>query len=167
MIVQMLREAANQCEPGCFSIESASSLSEAVAHLQGVSYDVVILDLGLPDSEGLATLHALRKLIREKIPIIVITGTDDAETELACFDAGVSEYTPKPFNLTRFLMRIRHAILRHRHGAEQKRQLVEDARILREIEPALPPGEPQTRLHEAANNIMTVAETILARGLGG
>jgi DNA-binding response OmpR family regulator len=75
--------------------------------------DVVLLDLGLPDIDGLKVLAMLRGVT--SVPVIVITARDDDPTIVAALDAGADDYVVKPFGLDHVAARIR-AVLR-RGGA--------------------------------------------------
>jgi DNA-binding response OmpR family regulator len=162
-IVELLKLAVRVSEPGCFMIESTSTLTDAVPKLDGIKYDAVLLDLGLPDSEGLATLHVTYKLVDKRAPILVVTGEYDADTELSCFEIGAKEYLVKPFDALTVLKTVRHSILRFRHSQAEAAKLEETGEIIRKIEPFLT-GEPQTLLHEAANTVFQVAQRVMGSG---
>jgi two-component system KDP operon response regulator KdpE len=70
--------------------------------------DVVLLDLGLPDEDGLAVLQKLREW--SNLPIIVLTVRDDESTKIAALDTGADDYVTKPFNTGELLARVRVAI---------------------------------------------------------
>lgn len=165
VIPALLRDGVRVYEPGCFMIETATNLADVVPKLEGISYDVIALDLGLPKransterSDGVATLQVVKKLVGEKIPIVVLTGSYDAEVELSCFEVGAVEYLTKPFDTPRVLMRFRHAILRHRRIAALQRELIEEVDLLRAVESKIS-GDPQITLHEAANVVLRVAQS--------
>jgi DNA-binding response OmpR family regulator len=71
--------------------------------------DVVLLDLGLPDVDGLKVLAMLRGV--STVPVIIITARDDDPTIVAALDAGADDYVVKPFGLDHVAARIR-AVLR-------------------------------------------------------
>ncbi len=72
--------------------------------------DIVILDLGLPDMEGLAVLRRLREWSR--VPVVVLSVRDRDEDKIAALDAGADDYVTKPFSTPELLVRLRVA-LRH------------------------------------------------------
>lgn len=78
--------------------------------------DVIVLDLGLPDEEGLTVLTRLRAW--STIPVIVLTVDDNEGTKVAALDAGADDYITKPFNTGELLARIRVAI-RHAYRLDE------------------------------------------------
>lgn len=96
-----------------FQVTTADSLVAAQGELDGGRFDVVLLDLGLPESSGLETLSTMRDSCSE-VPIVVLTGLDDASTALASLDKGAQDYLPKGDITTDTLNRsIRYAIQRN------------------------------------------------------
>ena len=77
-------------------------------------YDAVILDLGLPEIDGLTVLGMWRKEGR-KFPVLVLTARDRWSDKVAGFDAGADDYVPKPFHMEEVLARVR-ALLRRTAG---------------------------------------------------
>jgi DNA-binding response OmpR family regulator len=77
--------------------------------------DVVLLDLGLPDVDGLQVLAMIRAV--SQVPVVVVTAQDDDRTVVAALDAGADDYVVKPFGLDQVAARVR-AILR-RGGSNQ------------------------------------------------
>ena len=80
------------------------------------SYDAVILDLGLPEVDGLTVLDRWRKEGR-KMPVLVLTARDSWSDKVAGLDAGADDYLPKPFALEELLARMR-ALLRRTGPAD-------------------------------------------------
>ena len=72
--------------------------------------DVVILDLGLPDMEGMDVIHHLREWTR--VPLIVLSARGQERDKVSALDAGADDYVSKPFTIGELLARIRVA-LRH------------------------------------------------------
>lgn len=77
--------------------------------------DLVILDLGLPDMEGVAVVKRLREWSR--VPVVVLSVRDHDEDKIAALDAGADDYVTKPFSTPELLVRLRVA-LRHAQPVE-------------------------------------------------
>ncbi|HHI71222.1 MAG TPA: response regulator transcription factor [Rhodobacteraceae bacterium] len=80
-------------------------------------YDLILLDLGLPDMNGNEVLRQLR-LARVETPILILTGSDDTENKLKAFGFGADDYLTKPFHREELVARI-HAIIRRSKGHSQ------------------------------------------------
>lgn len=98
------RILANCPWPVEFVIESVGSLSEAVERLGSRRHDIVLLDLGLPDSSGVETVRRVSE-INPHIPIIVLTGLDDEGTGLLAIENGATDYLIKDQSLDKILIR--------------------------------------------------------------
>lgn len=99
-----------------YDVVEAPNARSALEHL-GQKVDLVILDLGLPDMQGLDLLRRIRSLI-EDVPIVVLSSRDDETSKVDALDNGADDYVTKPFGMKELLARIRTA-LRHRlqvHG---------------------------------------------------
>jgi len=97
-----------------FAADSAGSLSEAIESLNTTEYDVVLLDLILPDSYGLETVQRIKET-NSHIPIVVLTGFDDEQTGLSAIKTGAMDYLLKGQLLDNMLARtIQYAIERKR-----------------------------------------------------
>jgi two-component system KDP operon response regulator KdpE len=79
--------------------------------------DVVLLDLGLPDLDGLEVLRRLREWSR--VPVIILSVRDQENDKVAALDAGADDYVTKPFNTAELLARLR-AALRHSHAGGEE-----------------------------------------------
>jgi len=83
--------------------------------------DVVILDLGLPDLDGLKVLGRIREWSR--VPVLIASVRDDPEEKVAALDAGADDYVTKPFNSTELLARLR-AIQRRADPAHETPEFI-------------------------------------------
>jgi PAS domain S-box-containing protein len=112
--VDLVREALPDAGAASFLVESAPRLSVALARLEAGGIDLVLLDLGLPDSLGLDTLRKTRDAA-PNVPVIVLTGNDDQAVGLAAVSAGAQDYLVKGEVTGNSLARsLRHAIARRR-----------------------------------------------------
>ena len=80
-------------------------------------YDLILLDLGLPDMTGHEVLRQLR-LARIETPILILSGADDTENKIKGFGFGADDYLTKPFHREELIARI-HAIIRRSKGHSQ------------------------------------------------
>ena len=100
------------------TLEAATG-AEAPTALRHHRPDLVLLDLGLPDIDGLTLIDKIR--IANAVPIVVLSSRGDEGAKVAALDAGADDYVTKPFGAEELLARIR-AALRHRlqqQGAER------------------------------------------------
>jgi DNA-binding response OmpR family regulator len=97
-----------------FAADAAEDLGDAEEHLRLASYDALVLDLGLPDGDGLALLERVRRGAvagPAGLPVLVLTARDGPEERVAGLDAGADDYLIKPFHMPELVSRIR-ALLR-------------------------------------------------------
>ena len=93
----------------------AIALTLAGSHIP----DLIILDLGLPDMDGLNLLTTVRKT--DLTPIIVLSARSDESDKVKAFDLGANDYVTKPFGAAEFLARVRSALRFSRHSAPSGR----------------------------------------------
>ena len=89
-----------------FTVTIATSGDEALLQALGSVFDLLILDLGLPDKDGLQVVDELRSQ-GEVAPIIVLTARNDIQSKFLGFDRGVDDYITKPFHFEELLARIK------------------------------------------------------------
>jgi len=89
-------------------------LQEALQALESSACDLVLLDLGLPDGDGLTLLTRLRR-DKQVTPVLILTARDALEDRLAGLDSGADDYLVKPFALAELLSRVR-ALARRSYG---------------------------------------------------
>lgn len=92
----------------------AKSISEAEQQLKNNSYDIVISDMNLPDSNGMETINKLLKITRNT-PIVVVSGTESEEIALQAVHAGAQDYIQKKYlkDADLIVRTLRHAMERH------------------------------------------------------
>ena len=97
---------------GQFEVTWAQSLVEAQQSLATSAFDVMLLDLSLPDSEGLATIHSARDMAKG-VPIVVLSGHGDTDFALTALEAGALDYMVKgDFGYDGLARVVRYALLR-------------------------------------------------------
>ena len=96
-----------------FRLVEACTGAEGIAMATGHNPEVVLLDLGLPDIDGLEVTRRLREFTQ--VPIIVLSARGREEDKVAALDAGADDYVTKPFGTNELLARVRVA-LRHVEG---------------------------------------------------
>lgn len=95
-----------------YLVELALSGDDGLQNITSGSPDIVLLDLGLPDTPGLEVCKQIR-LISKDIPILVVTGIDTVESRVELLDSGADDYITKPFNIPELRSRI-NALARRR-----------------------------------------------------
>ncbi|TVU54120.1 MAG: DNA-binding response regulator [Arthrospira sp. PLM2.Bin9] len=97
-----------------FTTAIANSGQDVLDQARGQNFDLLILDLGLPDRDGFQILKELRGQ-GETLPIIILTARDDLSDKVAGLEAGADDYVTKPFRFAELLARVR-ARLRNQTG---------------------------------------------------
>jgi two-component system KDP operon response regulator KdpE len=97
-----------------FDVQTAVTLSEATALMRHSPPDVVVLDLGLPDGDGIQLVQQIRQTTA--VPIVVVSARHQEAQKIKLLDAGADDYLTKPFSVGELLARIR-VTLRHRGTA--------------------------------------------------
>lgn len=96
-----------------YRVEGSGSAREALAALLASEYDLAIVDLALPDGDGLALIRALRRE-RRGVPILIVTARDAVDDRVAGLDAGADDYLVKPFEMQELEARARALVRRSR-----------------------------------------------------
>jgi two-component system KDP operon response regulator KdpE len=94
-----------------YDVSEAASAREALEVLESVKPDVVLLDLGLPDRDGMELVPIIR--MRSDATLLVVSARDATEQKVTALDLGADDYVTKPFDTDELLARVR-AALRHR-----------------------------------------------------
>ncbi len=104
-----------------YTVITAGSGADALRATAEEHPDLVILDLGLPDLDGIEVIRRLRSWTR--IPIIVLSGRIDSHDKVHALDAGADDYVTKPFSVDELLARIR-VVTRRQNEVEQPTAVV-------------------------------------------
>jgi two-component system, OmpR family, KDP operon response regulator KdpE len=105
-----------------YRLVEAATGGEGIALATSHNPEVVLLDLGLPDIDGLEVTRRLREFT--KVPIIVLSARGREEDKVAALDAGADDYVTKPFGVNELFARVRVA-LRHAEGREAEEPVLE------------------------------------------
>jgi two-component system OmpR family response regulator len=108
-VQQALRDAA-------YAVDWVSDSEAAVNAADSETYELVLLDLGLPKADGRDVLRRLRRLGR-KLPVIIVTARDSVEDRIDGLDLGADDYLVKPFEVRELLARMRAVLRREGSGA--------------------------------------------------
>jgi two-component system KDP operon response regulator KdpE len=100
-----------------YQVIEATTGQEALNQVVSAKPDLVILDLGLPDVDGLEVLRRVREW--SQVPIVVLSVREREQDKIAALDAGADDYLTKPFGVGELLARLRTA-MRHTLPAEQE-----------------------------------------------
>ena len=113
---QLLRALRINLRARGYDVETAADGAAALATAARCPPDLVILDLGLPDLDGVQVIARLRSW--SNVPIIVLSGRADPEGKAGVLDAGADDYVTKPFHMDELLARVRSGIRRSAGGSE-------------------------------------------------
>lgn len=94
-----------------YQVDWSQSLKNAKERADQASYDLFIIDLGLPDGVGFDFAQRVRAT--SSSPFIFMTALNTAENRLAGYELGAEEFIPKPFHLKELLLRVQHVLKEH------------------------------------------------------
>jgi DNA-binding response OmpR family regulator len=110
-----------------YAVDWVRDGAEAQATIEDAPYELVLLDLGLPEQDGLAVLRRYRRH-HGTAPVLIITARDATAARVQGLDAGADDYLIKPFNFDELLARIR-ALLRRSAGQAQPELMCGNLRL--------------------------------------
>ena len=88
-----------------YRLSAAATGQDGIINFCTINPGIIMLDLGLPDMDGVAVIEEIRKV--SQIPILVVSAREQAEDKIAALDAGANDYITKPFNMGELLARVR------------------------------------------------------------
>ncbi|MBX9572158.1 MAG: response regulator transcription factor [Candidatus Obscuribacterales bacterium] len=109
-----ISKALRQCG---FTVDHVASGSDADVAIASAPFDLAILDLGLPQMDGLQVLKRLRAN-GKRMPVLIVTARDGLGDRVSGLDLGADDYMTKPFDLPELEARVRALIRRSNYGAE-------------------------------------------------
>ena len=101
-----------------YIVEVASDYRTGFIKLSDYTYDCILLDINLPDGNGLDLLRELKEMNKTG-SLIIISARDSIEDKVEGLDLGADDYLPKPFHLAELLSRIKSVMRRNNQGGEQ------------------------------------------------
>ena len=93
-----------------YEVEEVASGRDALSTLEDAPPDLVILDLGLPDIDGVEVLRRLRRTLR--VPVVVLSARQQSDDKVEALDQGADDYVTKPFGMDELMARVRSALRR-------------------------------------------------------
>ncbi len=114
------------------AVESVASGREAFALLETQAFDLILLDVLMPEMSGYEALLRLKQDARlSEIPVIMVSALDEIESIVRCIDGGAVDYLPKPFEPTLLRARIRSS-LENKFLQDREREMLEELRKAKE-----------------------------------
>lgn len=123
----LARQLRQTLESAGYAVDSAHDGEEGQFLGETESYDAVILDLGLPEVDGLTVLDRWRKA-GLRMPVLVLTARDSWSDKVAGLDAGADDYLAKPFQSEELIARLR-ALIRRASGNASSELVAGDVRL--------------------------------------
>ncbi|GAB4010565.1 response regulator [Nocardioides ultimimeridianus] len=123
---QIVRALSINLRARGYEVTTAGDGEEALAVTELAPPDVVVLDLGLPDLDGIDLIARLRS--RSGVPILVLSGRSDSADKVEALDAGADDYVTKPFGMDELLARLR-VMVRRTAPVEEDDPVVEFGRV--------------------------------------
>jgi len=170
---QMLENMAKTLKAEAYIVESAASFKEASQRIGVYDYDCILLDIGLPDGNGLELLKTIKDKGLED-GVIIVSAKDSLDDKLQGLDLGADDYLPKPFHMAELRARVK-AVLRRRNFEGQNELQIGNVSIntsnrtlfIEKEEVDLNRKEYDVLLYLASNKDRLVNKTALAEHVWG
>ncbi len=105
-----------------FEVVSAANGNEAIKHFREQRFNLIVLDVMMPEMDGYQVCEQIR-LTNRDVPILFLTAKDSAQDKIVGLKKGADDYMTKPFNLEEFLLRVQVLVRRSLKGTEEEEQL--------------------------------------------
>ena len=115
-----------------YRVLEAWSVADGIRQVTAEHPDAVLLDLGLPDGDGLELVRRVREW--SSVPVIVVSARGREEEKVAALDAGADDYLPKPFGTKELLARLRVALRHARAGTAAESAILEAGSLRMDLE---------------------------------
>ncbi len=149
-----------------YQVSLAGSAAEGMISFSAVGFGVVLLDLGLPDRDGLQLLHEML-VERPDAKIIVITANGSINRAVDAMRAGAHEFLVKPFDESRLLAAVRNALDHAATTKAQARPTSEPAVAPQPTRPFLGSSEAMLRIHSKIESVASSMATVFITGESG
>ena len=104
-----------------FTVNHVTEGLQAISTVKAEAPDILILDIGLPDIDGLEVLERVRKF-NKTLPVLILTARDSLQDKITGLDCGADDYLPKPFETTELFARLR--VLERRLSSVQQTEII-------------------------------------------
>ncbi|WP_297901995.1 response regulator transcription factor [uncultured Parabacteroides sp.] len=98
-----------------YVVEVAASYATGIRKLEDYDYDCILLDIMLPDGDGLSLLESIKRMGKKEC-VIIISAKDSLEDKVSGLDLGADDYLAKPFHMAELSARIKSVIRRHHYN---------------------------------------------------
>ena len=116
----IVRLIARYAEREGYEVTCAGDGSEAVRLCEGEDFDLIVMDVMMPDTDGFSACKQIRQ--HKDIPVLMLSARGTEYDKLFGFEVGIDDYVTKPFSPKELMARIRVIIKRHEHAAPPKQE---------------------------------------------
>ncbi|MCU1297281.1 MAG: two component, sigma54 specific, transcriptional regulator, Fis family, partial [Acidobacteriaceae bacterium] len=148
-----------------YDVETASTGEQGLARIGERSFDLVLLDLALPDRNGMDLLAELRSLDRQ-LSVIMITAYGTVENAVKAIQSGAANFVQKPWDNEKLLADVRAAVARHR-AEEENVQLKRALKQRYNFSNIVGKSEPMLKIFDLVAQVAPSRSTILLQGESG
>src|SRR3984885_16162935 len=124
---QLAKAMLGHIDASAFDVQTAGSLMDALDLLGNGGFDVILLDLSLPDSDGIGTLTTIR-VHAPHVPVLVLTGSDNDALANSALQHGAQDYIVKGhFDSSSLIRALRYAVTRNKQASDHSGDEVNEA----------------------------------------